>query len=64
MRTNIDIDDALLNEAFSFSNAKTRNTIVFFCTGTKTLSVWPEYDHYYRSTFNGADPQVIIGGLA
>jgi len=28
MRTNIDIDDALLNEAFSFSNAKTKKELI------------------------------------
>ena len=28
MRTNIDIDDALLNEAFSFSNAKTKKDLI------------------------------------
>ena len=28
MRTNIDIDDALLNEAFSFSDAKTKKELI------------------------------------
>ena len=28
MRTNIDIDDALLSEAFSFSNAKTKKDLI------------------------------------
>ena len=28
MRTNIDIDDTLLNEAFSFSNAKTKKDLI------------------------------------
>jgi Arc/MetJ family transcription regulator len=28
MRTNIDIDDALLKEAFSFSNAKTKKDLI------------------------------------
>jgi Arc/MetJ family transcription regulator len=28
MRTNIDIDDALLEEAFTFSNAKTKKDLI------------------------------------